>query len=59
MSITNIFRLTVVAILWIVMAGYVITHAVINFFTIFALFASAVIVFVPMWRKYGPKAKNT
>lgn len=50
----NIIRFVIVGILWLLLAGYVITHAVLNFFTIFAIAASSIIVFVPMWRKYGP-----
>ena len=53
----NIFRIGIIGLLWLLLAGYILTHAVINFFTIFALVASAIIVFVPMWRKYGPEKK--
>lgn len=55
MNMANIFRLVIVAVLWLLVAGYVLTHARINFFTLFALTASAIIVFVPLWRKYGPR----
>lgn len=51
----NIFRIGIIGLLWLLLASYILTHAVINFFTIFALVASAIIVFVPMWRKYGPE----
>lgn len=50
----NIARLVIISAIWLLVAVYVLTHAVLNFFTIFAVAASAVIVFVPMWRKYGP-----
>lgn len=53
MAKENIVRFVILGILWVLVAGYVLTHAVINFFTIFAVAASAVIVFVPLWRKYG------
>lgn len=53
MSWQNIIRFIIIGVLWLLLAIYVLLHAVINFFTIFALVASAVIVFVPMWRKYG------
>ena len=51
----NVARLVFVALLWLWVVGYVLTHAVLNFFTIFSLIASAIVVFVPLWRKYGPQ----
>lgn len=50
----NIFRIAIIGLLWVLLAAYILTHAVINFFTLFAVVASAIIVFVPVWRKYGP-----
>ena len=50
----NIFRIVIIGLLWLLLAIYILTQAVINFFTIFAVVASAIIVFVPIWRKYGP-----
>ena len=50
----NIFRIVIIGLLWLLLAIYILTHAVINFFTIFAVVASAIIVFMPIWRKYGP-----
>lgn len=58
MQTGNIVRIVIVAVLWLLVAGYIVTHAVLNFFTIFAIIASAIIVFVPMWRKYPPINKN-
>lgn len=56
MKTQNIIRFVILGILWILLAGFILTHAVINFFTLFAVVASAIIVFVPMWKKYGPGA---
>lgn len=43
------------AILWLSLVAYIILNATLNFFTLFAIIASGIIVFVPMWRKYGPE----
>lgn len=51
MNQQSVFRLIIIGILWIILAVYVLTHAVINFFTLFALAASAIIVFVPLIRR--------
>jgi hypothetical protein len=49
----NIFRFAVIGVLWLLLVGYILTHAVLNFFTLFAIVASGIIVFVPLWKKYG------
>jgi hypothetical protein len=49
----NILRFVIIGILWLMLVVYIILHAVLNFFTIFAIVASAIIVFVPLWKKYG------
>jgi hypothetical protein len=49
----NIFRFAILGLLWLLLVGYILTHANINFVTLFAIAASAIIIFVPMWRKYG------
>jgi hypothetical protein len=49
----NIFRFAILGLLWLLLVGNILTHAKINFFTLFAIAASAIIIFVPMWRKYG------
>lgn len=51
----NIARLAIMAILWLSLVAYIILNATLNFFTLFAIIASGIIVFVPMWRKYGPE----
>ena len=55
MSTTNIFRFVVVGVVWLLLVIYILTHAVVNFFTLFAVAASGIIVFVPLWKKYGKK----
>lgn len=49
----NILRFVIIGILWLMLVVYIVLHAVLNFFTIFAIVASAIIVFVPLWKKYG------
>lgn len=51
----NIARLAILAVLWLLLVIYILSNARLNFFTLFAIVASAIIVFVPMWRKYGPE----
>ncbi|MGM9827505.1 MAG: hypothetical protein ACI30O_04865 [Muribaculaceae bacterium] len=56
MSKTNIIRFVIIGLLWLSLVVWIFyAGAVINFFTLFAIAASGVIVFVPMWKKYGPK----
>ena len=50
-----IIRFVIVGVLWLALAAYILTHAVINFFTLFAIVASAILVFMPMYKKYVKK----
>lgn len=54
MSTQNIFRFIIIGVLWLLLVVWILSHAVINFFTLFAIAASGIIVFVPLWKKYGP-----
>ena len=47
-----IFRLVCVTLLWVALAYLVLKTARMNFFTLFALIASGVVVFVPLYKKY-------
>lgn len=55
MSTQNIFRFIVIGVLWLLLVVWILMHAVINFFTVFAIVASGIIVFVPLWKKYSPR----
>lgn len=55
MSRENIIRFVILGVLWLALVVFILKHAVINFFTLFAIAASGIIVFVPMWKKYGRK----
>jgi hypothetical protein len=53
MSTSTIIRFIILGILWLGLVGYILTYAArIDFFTIFAIIASGVIIFVPMYKKY-------
>lgn len=52
MNISVILRFVVLGLLWLGLAGYILTHAQITLYTIFVLIASAIIIFVPMYKKY-------
>lgn len=52
MNISVIIRFIILGLLWLGLAGYILTHAQIKLYTIFVIFASAIIIFVPMYKKY-------
>ena len=53
MSTSTIIRFVILGLLWLGLVGYILKYAArIDFFTIFAILASAVIIFVPMYKKY-------
>ena len=54
MSTANIIRFVIIGALWLLLVIFILSHAILNFFTLFAILASGIIVFVPLWRKYGP-----
>lgn len=47
-----IWRFVVLGLLWVLLVGYLLTHAHITLYTIFVIIASAIIIFVPMYKKY-------
>ncbi len=55
MKTSVILRFVVLGCLWLALAAYILLHAKINFFTIFAIAASGIIVFVPLYKKYVDK----
>lgn len=50
-----ITRLVILGFLWLLVAVYVLTHAQITFFTLFAVAVSGVIILVPVYKKYRTK----
>lgn len=53
----QIFRFTCVVLLWIALCVILLMKAArIDFMVIFAIVASGVVVFVPLYKKYGKNA---
>ncbi|MDE5629641.1 MAG: hypothetical protein K2I69_08790 [Muribaculaceae bacterium] len=55
MKTSVILRFIILGFLWLLLAGYILTHARVTLYTVFVLVASAIIVFVPMYKKYVRK----
>lgn len=52
-NISNIIRFTILGILWVLLAGYILLHTKqITLYTVFIIVASWIIIFVPMYKKY-------
>ena len=45
-------RFAIIGLIWLLLAGMVLTRSQLNFFTLFAIVASAIVVFVPLYKKY-------
>lgn len=58
MSIGTILRFVILGILWLALVYYIVTHAAMTFATWFSILASAIIVFVPMYKKYVRDKKD-
>ena len=52
MRASVIIRFAILFVLWAMLAGYILLHAKITLYTIFVIVASAIIIFVPMYKKY-------
>lgn len=49
----NIIRFTILGVLWVLLAGYILLHSrPITLYTIFIIAASWIIIFVPVYKKY-------
>lgn len=55
MSGSSIVKLAVAFALWLALVSYIISNAQITFVTVFSIAASAIIIFVPMFKKYTKK----
>lgn len=49
---SNILRFGILGILWALLVVYILLHSKISLYTIFIIFASAIIIFVPVYKKY-------
>ena len=52
MKTSVIIRFVILGLLWLGLVLYILTHAQITLYTIFVVAASAIIIFVPMYKKY-------
>ena len=55
MTTGNIIRFTCVLLLWLALCYILLTAARIDFMVLFAIVASGIIVFVPLYKKYVRK----
>lgn len=53
MKTSVIIRFVILGFLWLILVGVILVRtAQINFYTIFVIIASAIIIFVPIYKKY-------
>lgn len=55
MKTSVILRFAILGILWLGLVLYIVTHARFTLYTAFVIVASAIIIFVPMYKKYVAK----
>jgi len=55
MNTSVILRFVVLGLLWLGLVGYILTHARFTLYIAFVIVASAIIIFVPMYKKYVKK----
>ncbi len=48
----TIARFVVLGVLWLGLCCYMLAHAQVTLYTVFVIVASAIIIFVPMYKKY-------
>lgn len=47
-----IVRFVILGVIWLALVAYIIARAPLTLYTLFVIVASAIIVFVPMYKKY-------
>lgn len=53
MKTSVIIRFVILGFLWLILVGVILVRTTqINFYTIFVIIASAIIIFVPIYKKY-------
>lgn len=55
MNTSVVLRFVILGILWLGLVLYIIMHTTFTLYTAFVIVASAIIVFVPMYKKYVKK----
>ena len=51
MRISVILRFAILFVLWALLVGYIVLHVKVTLYIIFVIIASAIIIFVPMYKK--------
>ncbi len=52
MNTSVIVRFVILGLLWLGLVCYIVAHARMTLYTVFVIVASAIIIFVPMYKKY-------
>ena len=52
MNTSVIVRFVILGLLWLGLVCYIVAHTRMSLYTVFVFFASAIIIFVPMYKKY-------
>ncbi len=55
MNTSVVLRFLILGILWLGLVLYIVLHTTFTLYTAFVIVASAIIVFVPMYKKYVKK----
>ena len=55
MKTSVIVRFIILGLLWLGLVAYILMHAHFTLYTAFVIVASAIIIFVPMYKKYVKK----
>ena len=55
MNTSVIVRFVILGLLWMGLVGYLVMHTRFTLYTAFVIVASAIIIFVPMYKKYVKK----
>lgn len=52
LKLSVILRFAILGLLWLGLVGYILVHSTLTPYVVFVIVASAIIVFVPMYKKY-------
>ncbi len=55
MKASVILRFVILGLLWLGLVGYILAHTQFTLYIAFVIVASAIIIFVPMYKKYLKK----
>lgn len=55
MKTSVILRFLILGLLWLGLVGYILAHTKFTLYILFIIVASAIVIFVPMYKKYVKK----